>query len=96
MTQHVFADRAAALCVSAGIDIVVLAIDSPPLPGLTRAQFWTRERLATVKAWSDIIRRPPPHHGGPYIGLVGSVGMPEGGHPPDWNWHLDEKPGSPD
>jgi vancomycin permeability regulator SanA len=88
VTQRRYAVRAAALCTEAGIDTVVLAVDSPPQSIPTRSQLWFRERLATVKAWRDVVRHSPAHHGGPYVGLVGSVDMPEGGHPPDWDWDV--------
>ncbi|MGF1597025.1 MAG: vancomycin high temperature exclusion protein [Acidimicrobiales bacterium] len=88
VTEHRYARRTAALCDAAGIDVIVLAIDSPPQPAQTSGRLWLRERLAAIKAWSDIARHAPAHHGGPFVGLVGSADMPEGGHPPDWNGNL--------
>lgn len=86
VTQHRHAQRTAALCRAAGIDVAVLSIDHPPQRLMTKARVNTREVLAKVKAWGDIVRTPTARHGGSFIGLVGSVDMPEGGHPPDWNW----------
>jgi vancomycin permeability regulator SanA len=86
VTQDRYADRTAALCAAAGIDAVVLAVGSPVQSLPTRTRLQIRERLASVKAARDIVRHPPARYGGQYIGLVGSVGMPEQGHPPDWNW----------
>jgi vancomycin permeability regulator SanA len=94
VTQDLYANRTAALCTAAGIETVVLAVDSPHQPLPTRSRLRLRERLAAVKGWRDIVRRPLPHHGGPYIGLVGSIGMPEGGHPPDWDWQATPSPGA--
>jgi vancomycin permeability regulator SanA len=86
VTQRLYAPRTAALCRSAGLDVVVLAVD-PPSQGLpTRFRLGAREAMAKVKALRDIVTTPPAKHGGPTIGLVGSVGMPVNGHPPDWNW----------
>lgn len=86
VTQKLYASRTAALCDAAGIDVAVLAIDPPPLRTRTLWLGRAREPLAKVKAATDLIRTPSPQFGGERIGLVGSVGMPEGGHPPDWNW----------
>ncbi len=86
VTQRRHAERTASLCRAAGIDVVVLAVDHPPQRRSTKVRVGIRESLAKVKAWGDIIRTPPARHAGPFIGLVGSVDMPEGGHPPDWNW----------
>jgi vancomycin permeability regulator SanA len=86
VTQERYADRAAALCDATGIDIVVLIVDTPHEPLLTSTRLRFRERLAAVKAGWDLVRNPPAHHGGPFIGLVGSEGMPEGGHSPDWSF----------
>ena len=86
ITQNRHAERTASLCRTAGIDVVVLAIDHPPQRRATKLRVEIRESLAKVKVWGDIIRTPPARHAGPFIGLVGSVDVPEGGHPPDWNW----------
>lgn len=86
VTQRLHAKRTAALCRAAGIDVVVLAIDPPPQRTATKIRIRIRESLATVKALGDVIRKPPAQHGGPFVGLAGSVDMPDGGHPPDWNW----------
>lgn len=87
VTQARYAERAAALCLAAEIDVVVLAVDPPEFQRrTTRIRRQGRETLAKVKAFGDIIRRPPARHGGPFIGLVGSQNMPAAGHPPDWNW----------
>lgn len=86
VTQHLYADRTAALCEAAGIDIAVLSLDPPQLQTSTRVRGVLRETLAKVKAWGDVLRQPDAQFGGPYLGLVGSVDMPEGGHPPDWDW----------
>ena len=93
VTQHRHAQRTAALCRAAGIDAVVLAVDHPAQRRTTQIRNEVREALAKVKAWADIVRHPPARHGGPRVGLVGSVGMPAGGHPPDWNWERRASPG---
>lgn len=90
VTQHLYADRTAALCETAGIDVAVLSLDPPELRTGTRYRGILRETLAKVKAWGDILRTPDPQFGGPYLGLVGSVNMPDGGHPPDWDWERNE------
>jgi len=86
VTQHLYADRTAALCEAAGIHTAVLSIDPPPLQTSTRFRGIARESLAKVKAWGDLLRQPDAKYGGPYVGLVGSIDMPDGGHPPDWDW----------
>jgi|GEM_PF-65379 len=94
VTQHLYADRTAALCEAAGIHTAVLSLDPPPLQSGTRARGVARETLAKVKAWGDLLRQPDAQYGGPFIGLVGSVNMPEGGHPPDWDWVANTPGGS--
>lgn len=86
VTQEPFSSRAAALCEGAGIDVIVLAIESPDLSGSARLVGTVRETLAKVKATGDLMREPGAKFGGPLIGLVGSEGMPSGGHPPTWDW----------
>jgi len=86
VTQHLYADRTAALCEAAGIDTAVLSLDPPPLQTGNRIRGVLRETLAKVKAWGDILRQPDAQYGGAYIGLVGSIDMPDGGHPSDWDW----------
>lgn len=86
VTQHQYGARTGALCGRAGIDTTVLTVDPPRQRGQARFLALARENLAKVKAVHDLVRRPPAYHGGPYIGLVGSVDMPPGGHPPDWDW----------
>ncbi len=87
VTQRRYADRTAALCARAGIDVAVLAVDPPAFQRrLGKVLRQTRETAAKVKAVADMALTPAPTHGGPFIGLVGSVDMPEGGHPPDWDW----------
>ncbi len=87
VTQERYAERTAALCARAGIDVVVLAVE-PPAFQTRRGRFLrqSRETVAKVKAVSDMARTPEPANGGSFIGLVGSVDMPEAGHPPDWDW----------
>ncbi len=90
VTQQRYAPRTAALCSAAGIDIQVLAVEPPAFQRrTTKVLRQTRETMAKVKAFGDIIRTPPARHGGPAIGLVGSRNMPENGHPPDWDWVTD-------
>lgn len=86
VTQRRYASRAAALCEAADIAATVLAIDPPPLRTTQRLRAGIREPLAKVKAVGDLLRKPSAHFGGPFVGLVGSEAMPDGGHPPDWNW----------
>lgn len=87
VTQERYAKRSAALCKTAGIETAVLAIEAPVFQrrstGFRRS---SREVLAKVKAAVDMTIGTEATHGGPAIGLVGSVGMPPGGHPPDWDW----------
>lgn len=90
VTQDRHAHRTGALCRTAGIEISVLALPAPDLSFRRNLTADTRETLAKVKAWHDIVRRPTARHNGPFVGLVGSVGMPEGGHPPDWNWGVNQ------
>jgi vancomycin permeability regulator SanA len=89
LTQHRYAPRTAALCRRAGIDVTVLSVDPPRQRLGARVRAVGRENLAKVKAVHDLVRRPPARHGGPFIGLVGSVDMPPGGHPPDWDYAAD-------
>lgn len=72
VTQPRFAQRSAALCQRAGITTTVATTDDylRRAPGKIEAAI--RERLATVKALGDILRTPDSHHGGPFVGLVGS------------------------
>ncbi len=72
VTQPRFAQRTAALCQSAGIDATVAQVDDYLSSSARRLRADVRERLATVKAVGDIIRKPDAHHGGPFVGLVGS------------------------
>lgn len=86
ITQRLHAKRTAALCRSAGMTVQVLTVEPPRQRTVTKVRVRIRESLASVKALGDIVRKPPAHHGGPFVGLTGSVNMPAGGHPPDWNW----------
>ena len=72
VTQPRFAQRTAALCTTAGIDTTVATTGDylSRIPGKLEADL--RERLASVKAIGDIVRTPDAHHGGPFVGLVGS------------------------
>lgn len=72
VTQPRFAQRTAALCSTAGIDTTVATTGDylSRIPGKLEADL--RERLASVKAIGDIVRTPDAHHGGPFVGLVGS------------------------
>ncbi len=72
VTQERFANRTAALCLAAGIDTQILALPTPVEGPKPRLRSMIRERLANVKAWGDIVREPDAHHGGDYVGLVGS------------------------
>ncbi len=72
VTQPRFAQRSAALCQRAGIDTTVATTDDYLGRTSRRLEADLRERLATVKALGDILRTPGAHHGGPFVGLVGS------------------------
>ena len=72
VTQERFAHRTAALCNRAGIDATVVSLPTPVQAQRPRIQSTVRERLANVKAWRDMVTRPEPHHGGEFVGLVGS------------------------
>ncbi len=90
VTQARYAERTAALCARAGIDVAVLAVDPPAFQRRrTKVLRQTREIAAKIKTVADMAMRPEPAHGGPFIGLVGSADMPDGGHPPDWDWSID-------
>ncbi len=73
VTQARFANRAAALCEAAGIDVDVLSLGSQRLfsPALGKRQA-VREPIAAVKAVYEMIVRPEPRFLGEFIGLVGS------------------------
>lgn len=73
VTQARFADRAAALCEAAGIEVDVLSIGS--VGRFSAALGWRsmmREPVAAVKGAYEVIARPAPQFLGDYIGLVGS------------------------
>ena len=72
VTQPRFAQRTAALCSRAGIEVSVATTDDYLTRTSRKLQADTRERLAVVKALGDIIRTPEAHHGGPFVGLIGS------------------------
>ncbi len=72
VTQPRFAQRSAALCQRAGIDTTVATTDDYLRRATGRLEADVRERLATVKAFGDLLRTPGAHHGGPFVGLVGS------------------------
>lgn len=72
VTQPRFAQRSAALCQRAGIDTTVATTDDYLRRTTRRFTADLRERLASVKALGDILRTPDAHHGGPFVGLVGS------------------------
>lgn len=72
VTQPRFAQRSASLCSSAGIDVSVVTTDDYLGRTSRKLEADLRERLAVVKALGDIIRTPDAHHGGPFVGLVGS------------------------
>ncbi len=72
VTQERFADRTAALCSTAGIEVQVLALRTPYQSRGPRLKSNVREKLANVKAWGDIVRTPDAHHGGEFVGLIGS------------------------
>jgi len=68
VTQAPFANRAAALCEKAGIDVDVLALQRR-----VDQRVNLRERLAAVKATYEIIAGPEPRFLGNQLGLTGSV-----------------------
>jgi len=73
VTQARYADRAAALCEAAGIDVDVLSLGGPGRFSLSLG--WrsvVREPLAAVKGAYEMIVRPDPQFLGDRIGLVGS------------------------
>ncbi len=72
VTQPRFAQRSAALCQRAGIDTTVATTDDYLRRATGKIAADLRERLASVKALGDILRTPEAHHGGPFVGLVGS------------------------
>lgn len=72
VTQPRFAQRSAALCQRAGIDTTVATTDDYLRRTGGRLSADIRERLASVKALGDIVLTPDAHHGGPFVGLVGS------------------------
>ena len=90
VTQGLYADRISALCAQAGVANSVLTVEAPARPWNHALMAYGREQLARVKAVGDLVRQPPARHGGAFIGLPGSVGMPEHGHPPDWDWTVDD------
>lgn len=73
VTQGRFAERSAALCEAAGIDVDVLSIGGPgrfsPALGVRSA---VREPVAAVKGLYEMIARPEPRFLGEFIGLAGS------------------------
>lgn len=73
VTQARYADRAAALCEAAGIDVDVLSIGGQgrfsPALGWRAA---VRESVAAVKGVYEMIARPDPRFLGDFVGLVGS------------------------
>lgn len=72
VTQPRHAERTAALCQRAGIDTTVTTTADYAFRTSTQVQADVRERLAVVKALGDIIGTPTAHHGGPFVGLIGS------------------------
>lgn len=73
VTQARYADRAAALCEAAGIDVDVVSIGS--VGRFSLALGWrsvVRERVAAVKGAYEMTARPDPHFLGDFVGLVGS------------------------
>ena len=72
VTQPRFAQRTTALCQRAGINITAATTDDYVRRRSTRLQADIRERLAVVKALADLLATPNAHHGGPFVGLIGS------------------------
>lgn len=73
VTQARYADRAAALCEAAGIDVDVLSIGG--VGRFSLALGWgslVRERLAALKGAYEMLARPDPRFLGEFVGLVGS------------------------
>ncbi len=73
VTQARFANRAAALCEAAGIDVDVLSLGDQR--GLSLALGWRaamREPLAAVKALYEVVAQPDPRFLGDFVGLAGS------------------------
>lgn len=72
VTQPRFAQRTTALCQRAGINITAATTDDYVRRRSTGLQADIRERLAVVKALGDLLATPDAHHGGPFVGLIGS------------------------
>ena len=72
VTQPRFAQRTTALCQRAGIDITAATTADYVRRRSTGLQADVRERLAVVKAFGDLLATPDAHHGGAFVGLVGS------------------------
>ncbi len=72
VTQPRFAQRTTALCQRAGIDVTAATTDDYVRRTSTRLKADVRERLAVVKAFADLALTPEAHHGGPFVGLIGS------------------------
>lgn len=73
VTQARYADRAAALCEAAGIDVDVLSIGGQGRFSLALGwRLMVREPIAAVKAVYEMVARPDPRFLGDYVGLVGS------------------------
>ncbi len=73
VTQARYANRAAALCTAAGIEVDVLGIGNlRGLPFHLGVRQGLREPIAAVKALYEMVVRPDPQFLGDYIGLVGS------------------------
>lgn len=73
VTQARFANRAAALCEAAGVDVDVLKLGNRR--PFTLSLGWrqaAREPLAAIKGVFEMIVRPDPRFLGEFVGLVGS------------------------
>jgi SanA protein len=73
VTQARYANRAAALCSAAGIEVDVLGFGNlRGLPWSRKVRRSIREPIAAVKAVYEMAVRPDPQYLGEFVGLVGS------------------------
>jgi vancomycin permeability regulator SanA len=77
VTQDFHARRAVATCRAAGVDAVAFAQSSSGYRASEVRALKTRERAAVVKAWWDGLVGTRPTFLGEYVGLPGSVSIPE-------------------
>ena len=73
VTQARYANRAAALCEAAGIDVDVLSLGNQRGVSLTLGwRLTAREPIAAVKGLYEMVVQPEPKFLGEFVGLVGS------------------------